>query len=679
MTQEALTGARHRQELERFFELSANLFTVTDENGVFLMVNPAVRELLGYEPEELKGLVCLDLVHPEDHAMAAEQSRVLRAESGCARMFEARYRAKDGSYRWLQWTARSDPRTGHVFGVAQDVTELHESRAALSESEHRYRRLVETSNDLIWELDPDGRVLFVNEAVLQTHGYAPDEVVGHLWTEYVAPEDRETGWSFFDTLRAGFPAYNVQVSHIRRDGSRVVLNLNGAPLKDPEGRVTSITGTATDITERRRFEHELRFLADHDPLTGLINRRRFEDEVEHEIARDARYGDGGALLVLDLDNFKYINDTLGHNVGDEVLISVAGSLGRHLRDADVYARLGGDEFAALLPATSLEQADVVAAKLSRCIREEPLIVGGQPLRMTTSVGITCFRGRDVTARELLGEADLAMYEAKEAGRDRTAHYSAEGHARMHERMTWVDRIRRALEDDGFVLEAQPILNLHSGEVSQYELLVRMVSDDGAIVPPGAFLPTAERFGLVEQIDRWVVQKAIELIRSHADRGRELKLEVNLSGRSFGDPELREFIERAVRESGIAPNRLVFEITETAAIASLEQARSLATRLGELGCLFALDDFGTGFGSFHYLKYLPIDYVKLDGDFIRDLAHSHDDQVLVRAMADVAHGLGMQTIAEFVESEDILEKLREFGVDYAQGFHIGRPAPVSELG
>jgi EAL domain-containing protein (putative c-di-GMP-specific phosphodiesterase class I) len=258
-------------------------------------------------------------------------------------------------------------------------------------------------------------------------------------------------------------------------------------------------------------------------------------------------------------------------------------------------------------------------------------------------------------------------------------YRPGGESRLKGAATWAERIRTALDEGAFTLECQPIRALRSGEVAHWELLVRMCGEaEGETIPPGAFLPTAERFGLVERIDRWVLARALELLRAGGNGARPLMLGVNLSGRSFGDPELHAFLADELRRTGVDPSRLIIEITETHAIANLDEAREFASRLTRLGCRFALDDFGTGFGSFHYLKYLPVDFVKLDGDFIRDLPRNTSDQVLVKAMADVAHGLGMLTIAEFVETEATLKILEGFGVDYAQGYHVGRPQPVAAL-
>ncbi|HWC25106.1 MAG TPA: EAL domain-containing protein, partial [Solirubrobacteraceae bacterium] len=442
------------------------------------------------------------------------------------------------------------------------------------------------------------------------------------------------------------------------------------------GRVWSFR----DITEQKRFESQLQHLADHDALTGLFNRRRFEQELAREAGVVGRYDGSLAALLLDVDNFKFVNDTLGHRAGDELIRSVAGLLRRRLRTSDILARLGGDEFAVLLPNTRPEYAQLVAADLLELIRRHTAFVGGERVSMTASIGVALLGETDHDGSGLMVDADLAMYEAKTAGRDRFSYYTPERaeQARLEGRYTWVERIRHALEHDGLVLHAQPILELASGRVSQYELLVRMRGRDGALIPPNAFLPSAERLNLVQAIDRRVVEQAIGLIAEHARAGHDLRLEVNLSGRSIGDRELTELIQRELAATGIDPANLIFEVTETAAIANMEAAGEFARKLSELGCRFALDDFGTGFGSFYYLKHLPVSYLKIDGEFIAGMADNETDQLMVKAIVQVARGLGKLTIAEFVGDARTQELLTQYGVDLAQGYHVGRPTDVGRL-
>ena len=443
-----------------------------------------------------------------------------------------------------------------------------------------------------------------------------------------------------------------------------------------EGRVWSFR----DVTENKRFESQLQHLADHDPLTDLFNRRRFEQEVEREARLAARYEFPGAVLILDLDNFKYANDTLGHSGGDELIRSVGRILQATLRDTDILARLGGDEFAVLLPRASAAEADRVSGRLLEAVRRHAIAVGTHRIRITTSIGMATYGSAGAEAPDLLVAADQAMYEAKETGRDRIVAHSP-AIARQVEseaRLAWSQRIRDALDDDGFTLFAQPILNLKEGRVTRHEVLVRMKGEDGTPILPGAFLSTAERFGLIGDLDRWVIRRAIDLIAEHDRPNADIRLEVNLSGHSLADPELPALIRDEVETKGIDPSNLIFEVTETAAIASMDRAREFAEMLTDLGCSFALDDFGSGFNSFYYLKHFPIDFLKIDGDFIQDLPGSSVDQLVVKSMVQIASGLGMRTIAEFADAEPTIELLRDLGIDFAQGYAIGKPRPVEEI-
>ncbi len=471
---------------------------------------------------------------------------------------------------------------------------------------------------------------------------------------------------------------SAEKRYIRADGGVVWVTRTATVVRDSDGVPLHFLDQVQDVTERRRFEHELRHLADHDPLTGLYNRRRFEQELDRQVSEVARYGPRGALLVLDLDHFKYVNDALGHHAGDELILSVAATLRGRLRESDILARLGGDEFAVLLPNVDEGGATRVAGDLVRAIRDEAAVGGSdRRRRVTTSVGVAPIRAGDVTGEELLIAADLAMYDAKEAGRDRFAVVTPDAARpdRVRGRVSWLERIRGALADDRFVLHAQPIRDLRTGEIGHHELLLRMLGDDGELIPPGAFLPLAERFGLTPEIDRWVTERAIELLAD--DPAGTRSLEVNLSGPSLNDTTLLRLVEERLRSMEVDPRRLIFEVTETAAVANIPLARRFAERLMALGCRFALDDFGAGFGSFYYLKHLPFDYLKIDGEFVAGCLANRTDQLVIEAVVRIAQGLGKETIAEFVETPELEAFLRDQGIDYAQGFHIGRPAPIAE--
>jgi len=468
-----------------------------------------------------------------------------------------------------------------------------------------------------------------------------------------------------------------ETTGLRRDGTSIDLSVTISPIYDEGGRVIGASTVARDITDRKRVESRLAYLADHDLLTGLYNRRRFDEELTREIPLAQRSEQGGAAIVLGLDNFTLVNDTLGHHAGDELIRRVAGLLSEALDDVDIFARIGGDEFAILLREGP---AEVVARELLDAVKEEPLVGGEQPVRVTASVGIAPLGGADLSAEELLMRADVAMHEAKDGSGDSVATFEPARHRRelMGERLQMVERIRSAIDAGSFSVYSQPILDVGADVISQHELLVRMLDEDGGVISPADFLPIAERFGLIVAIDRWMVLRAIELVAEQSERGRRICVEVNLSAGSMVDADLFNEIERAIQESAIDPAQLIFEVTETTAIENLGDAKRLAERLIQLGCRFALDDFGAGFGSFYYLKHLPFDFLKIDGDFIRRLPVNPTDQSMVEAIVQVCHQLGKRTIAEFVEDQATLDLLREYGVDFAQGYHIGRPMPAAEI-
>jgi diguanylate cyclase (GGDEF)-like protein/PAS domain S-box-containing protein len=535
-------------------------------------------------------------------------------------------------------------------------------------SEERFRTLVEAAPDAIVILDEPGHVVLANSRAAQLFGCSPRELVGRELHTLIALDGVDPGAAYANAPR--------ECIGLRRDGTPFPAEMTTSRVEAPGGVL--VTRIIRDVTERKRFEDQLRYLADHDSLTGLLNRRRFERELCDHLSRvTGSGGPFGAVLLLDLDNLKYVNDSLGHSVGDDLITSVGNVLRQRLRSTDVLARLGGDEFAVLLPTGGQREALRVAENLLTAVRTHNLAGAGHRVQTTTSIGIAIVDEADATAAELLIAADLAMYEAKEAGRNQVAVFAPARRPEADAPLAWSARIRHALDGNGFQLFVQPILDLATGDVTRYEALVRIV-DGGTVVTPNVFLPVAERFGLMTGIDRWVVRRAIELLGDAGTTQRDVVLEVNLSGTSLTDRQFLSYVAAELADADVDPSRLIFEITETAAIANMNQAATFARDLARLGCRFALDDFGAGFASFYYLKHLPLSYLKLDGDFVRDLPHNATDQLVVRAMVEVARGLEMRTIAEFVGDAETVDLLRDYGVDYAQGYYVGKPVPAETL-
>jgi diguanylate cyclase (GGDEF)-like protein/PAS domain S-box-containing protein len=598
-----------------------------------------------------------------DHKPFEDVKRILRPDGG---VFLMRTRG--------QVITDEEGSPVRLIGVCEDVTDS----VRAEEASNRLAAIVMSSDDAIVSHSADGVITSWNPGAQRLYGYSAEEAIG-CRIDMLLPEGRaDEELTILEELRAGRRVNHYETQRLRKNGSLVDVSLSVSPLVGPGGELVAVSSIARDVTERRGFEARLRYLADHDALTTLFNRRRFEEELTAQLAHAQRYGHGGAVLVLDLDNFKYVNDTFGHGSGDDVLRNLAALCRGRTRQTDVVARLGGDEFAILLPHASEKEARTVAEELIEAARLSAVVSGGQSLRTTVSIGAALFDDQPVPPGDLLAGAARAMHTAKDTGRDRLVIHSPQRwqETRRRAKDGWEHRIHAALEHDGLVLHCQPIIDIRSGEISQYELLLRLDDEEG-LVPPRAFLGVAERLGLIHAIDRWVVHQAITLLAEHAEAGRQMRFEVNLSGYSVGDRELTASIASEVEDSGIDPSGLIFEITETAAIANMEEAGRFVRDLTGAGCSFALDDFGTGFGSFYYLKHLPVDYLKIDGDFVRTPRREPDD-LIVAAIVQVAQGLGKQTIAEFVCDEDTVCRMRELGVDYAQGFHVGRPFPVSAL-
>ena len=651
--------------------------TLTRADGSWARVNEALARMLGYTRQELTTKSFADVTHADDLAADLEAKRAMLAGESDSYRTQKRYLHREGHSVWVSLSVAlvRDGSGAPLYFVSQmeDITERREMDEALRSAEERFRKVFEQSPVGIVLVAEDGCFLQVNAAFCTMIGRDEAELLELGFADITHPDDAGVGEGLAAAVFSGrLPSYQVEKRFMRKDGGVIWAAMTAAVARREDGTPRYGIAIVENITERKRFEGRLQYFADHDPLTGLFNRRRFEQELDRQVARAARYEARGAVLLMDLDNFKYVNDTLGHRIGDELIRGVADVMRSRLRGSDVLARIGGDEFAVVLPEAGREEAERVAEALRAAVAAFPMTVDGRTVRTTVSIGATLIDQHATGGDRLIVESDLAMYTAKHAGRDRVMFYEPGGDDdRVRTGFTWSGRLREALERKRFVLHAQPIVDVATGETGRYELLIRMQADDGSLIPPATFLPTAERFGFIETIDRWVACQAIDLLAERAD----LTLEVNLSGKSIGSPDLLAAIERRLSETGADATRLIFEVTETAAITNMDAARDFARSLQRLGCKFALDDFGAGFGSFVYLKHLPADYLKLDGDFIRDLPDSPTDQLVVRAMVDVARGLGQRTIAEFVGSHRCLELLRELGVDYAQGFWLGKPAPL----
>ena len=591
-------------------------------------------------------------------------------------------RRKDGTEVELMFNAsplRSDD--GRVIGVvviATDISDLIATQELLEEAEGRYRTLVEQLPAVSYIAEPGakGTWQYVSPQLERLLGFSQEEWTADptLWARRIHPEDRDRVLEEEERDSIlGVPLAS-EYRMITKDG-RVIWVRDEGVLRAERGERVHYEGMLTNVTERKSFESQLQFLADHDPLTGLFNRRRFVQELDLEIKLMRRDGHPSSLLMLDVDGLKQVNDAMGHQAGDALVRQTAEVLRDRLRGTDSVGRLGGDEFAVLLRGSRVNEAAAVAQVLLDRFRGREQVASAEPIRPTISIGLTSLRRNFTGADEAIGAADRAMYEAKRTGGDRVAMYSRRLPPRTEGRGSWADQIRDALDEDRIVLYRQPIIHLASREVHRHEVLIRMRSPEGDVLPPEAFLPDAERFDLVQELDRRAAHQAVSLIAAESN-GEPLRLEVNVAAKTMEDPEFTEALADALREEGVDPANLILEVSEQVAVSDLKRARAFAERVAELGCGFALDNFGSGFGSFFYLKHLPVDHIKIDGDLIRGLSSSRVDREIVSSIVDVARSLDRETVGERVNDERTLELMKQLGVDYAQGFHLGPPTPVS---
>jgi diguanylate cyclase (GGDEF)-like protein/PAS domain S-box-containing protein len=679
---EAAARMAEAQEVARF----GNWEWVVGEDQVTW--SDQLYRILGLDPEEWEPSfeTYVERVHIDDRRWVDWRLRRV-LEGRKPDLFEHRIVRPDGSVRTLrchtQPVAGADGETRRLVGVCQDITELADAESARRIAEARFRNAFEHApiGVALVELgDGEAKVIESNRALGAITGYGGAELRAASLDRITVEEDRALDSEQRRRLLAGeIYSYGVEKRLRHKAGHLIWCQLNVSLSRRGGSEAPDGIVQVQDVSERRRFHQRLQYLADHDSLTGLVNRRRFRSELENQVSFNRRYGGQGAILLIDIDDFKHVNDTLGHHAGDNLIRRVADILRTRVRTTDTVARLSGDEFAVLIPKVDEAGALQLAEDLRSEIAGEAAPEGyGRPL--TASIGIATYGGdRDPGGEAALVGADLAMYRAKQEGRDRVS--VSEGTtslARMRRRSGSTSvRIRDALEHDRLTLYSQPIIDLGSGKARRHELLLRMIEGGGALLPAAAFIEAAERSGLAQELDRWVVVRALELVAARQRAGRPVSVHVNLSGASVTDISVLEHIERQLDEGDADPSRLTFEFTETAAIRNLDAATVFADRLTEFGCQVAIDDYGAGFGPFYYLKHLPFDVIKISGDFVRDLPRSDADQLTVQAIVQIARGLGKETIAEYVQDDRTTELLREYGVDMAQGFHLGRPVALPE--
>ena len=648
--------------------------------------SPRWKAMLGFAPDDI--VTSPDwqrLVHPDDLARVSAAMREHIA--GRTPVFESvhRLRHTDGEWRWVIGRARArvdaDGRLRRLVGVELDITDRKLYEEALFREKESAQITLQSIGDGVITCDAHGRVEYLNPVGAELTGWRLEDGLGRSVDEIFRAFHEDTCEPLENPLTVAVRRVRpVKATRpmllIRRDGNELYVESTASPIRDDGGAVTGGVLVFHDVSESRELNRRLSYHASHDVLTGLVNRREFEIRLERALksakARETSY----ALCYIDLDQFKIVNDTCGHAAGDALLGQVGALLKSRVRWRDTLARLGGDEFGVLLESCSLEEALRTAETLCEAIRSFRYTWEDRTFRLSSSIGVVPITADNEDVATVLSAADSACGAAKESGRNRVHCFEENDLDLMRRRreMQWAARINNALEESRFELYRMAIRPLQvEDEREHFELLLRMRDETGKIVAPDQFIVAAERYGITPGIDRWVIDSAFRWLVSEADQRERLGMcSINLSGQSLGDDKFLPYVIEQFHRSGLDATKICFEITETAAIANFSQASRFIQALRELGCRFALDDFGTGLSSFGYLKHFPVDYLKIDGSFVRGLLHDPIDREMVRSINEIGHLTGKQTIAEFAENAEIVEVLRSLGVDYAQGYGIAQP-------
>lgn len=668
-------------------DIRDGIITFTGD-GLLTSFNPGSQRLFAL-PAEATGIRLHDLLKEDSWRpeLLPEPGGEVKREVVCRRM--------DGTSFLAEMTiSREAVSDAELYtGILRDITERRRIEEQLFQEKNLAQVTLASIGDGVITTDRYGNVAYLNPVAEQLTGWSMAEAEGRKVSDiYQLVDDVQNDplpnpvFEVFN--RPSQARKNTGEQHraiCRRDGSLVPVQDAAAPIRNADGSLVGVVLTFSDVSIPRQLARELSFQAAHDSLTGLINREEFERRLEQVLLRPVTEpGEQGVLCYLDLDQFKVVNDTCGHIAGDELLRQLATLFRSRVRETDDLARLGGDEFGIILYRCSIEEAQRVAEGIREMVEDFRFSWQNKTFAVGVSIGLVAMRDQDDGLSPLLGAADAACYAAKEAGRNRVHVYQPDDRQLLERQgeMQWVNRIRRALDEDRLRLFVQPIASLsQKGEPVQiYEVLIRMLDENNRIIPPGAFMPAAERYNVAASIDRWVVSNTLAWLGDYTRKAGSFSghYAINLTADSLNDEDFLEFVLQCIDRYRVQPESICFEITETNAIANLSSAIVFMERLKAIGCVFALDDFGSGVSSFGYLKNLPVDYIKIDGTFVKDICEDSTARVMVASINNIGHEMGLKTVAEFVESAEILEALRVMGVDFAQGFHLGKPRPLTEL-
>ena len=674
---------------QAFINNSPTVVFMKDEQGRYVYVNETLERSFNVKSEVLLGQTDFDWLPKEIAKIVTENDATVLATQQTLQYAET-VPAPDGrAYHWLTLKFPFRDQAGHryVGGIAIDITERQQMEETLFQEKELAQVTLDSIGDAVITTDAIGQIRYLNPVAEVLTGWREQDAQGIPLTQVFKIFHETTRVPVENPIEIALREDRIVelANHtilIARDGREIAIDDSAAPIHDRSGQIVGAVLVFHDVTHNRELSRKFSWQAKHDPLTGLINRREFEQRLEGALT-SARVDDQiHALCYMDLDQFKIVNDTCGHVAGDELLRQVTMLLQEQIRKSDTLARLGGDEFGVLLMQCPLEQAIAVSNALREKVQAFRFIWQGNSFAIGVSIGLVGITAESESLANLLIAADTACYAAKNNGRNRIHVFQRDDQDLLQYQgdMRWVNRLTKALEEDRFVLQGELMAAIDSLESNQihYEVLIRLQDEDGKLVSPMAFIPAAERYNLMEKIDRWVIKKVFSnwaILQHKQQSPQNLKISVvyaiNLSGASINDPQFTEFLHQQFDKYAVSPELICFEITETVAIANLTKASQFIAQFQQLGCRFALDDFGSGMSSFGYLKNLPVNYLKIDGEFIRNMVNDPVDYAMVEAINHIGHVMGIKTIAEWVEDDEILERVKTLGINYAQGYAMGK--------
>lgn len=680
---------RSERDLQETFMSAPYGMVVIDKQGVIESINNRAEQLFGYSASVLKNK-SIDILLPKKfhklhvkHLDSFNRSKKTRLVGQGRHLLGLKKNGEEVPVE-VELSSLEHSEGEKIIVSMTDVSKLLQAQQKLMEEHERATVTLNSIADGVITTDINGEIQTINPVAEKLTGWIAKEAIGRHVTDIYQVIDESTGDKapnpVVKCLSTGaIVELGVDTVLIHKRGMDIPVVDNAAPIHNARGRIIGVVLVFHDASQSRAHANEIQYQANHDPLTGLVNRREFDARLKKAVLQARARASENVLLFLDLDRFKLVNDSAGHAAGDELLKQVTRLMSNRLRKRDTLARLGGDEFAVLLQHCPGDEGLKVANSLRSDIQDLRFFWEGQVFNIGVSIGMVSFSEDEETADQLLNKADAACYSAKESGRNRVQIYD-ENASRKRGETAIVNLLVDAFENDRMRLYQQQIRATDPSEAKLHcEVLVRLLSESGDVISPGMFLPAAERYGLATTLDKWVIKTTIGWLARHQHKFADsLVLAINLSGQSITDSLILEFIKQQIEENRIAKGSICFEITETAAMTDITKARHFIQEVKQLGCQFSLDDFGSGHASYAHLKNMPVDFLKIDGMFVKDIPHDPIDYSIVKSMNEIGQVLGMKTIAEFAENDEVIEKLLHIGVDFLQGYGVSRPAPIDDL-